>query len=410
MKKLMLVFTVFMMIPLTACNFLPDLEPTTVAVDTTNYIEVSTVQELKDMDVNKSYQLINDIDLSGEAWVPLGDIDAPFQGNFNGNGYTISNMTITETHMGFYGLFGYLKGDIEDLVIEDFVIDVSDSFVINAGGLAGMALGSIDHVQVKGTLDLESDGFNVYAGLLVGNQHTLPQDTVVDDAYTANTVKNSIAEGSISIGQGALAYVGALLGKSHNTEIFNNQIIDVQIQVSDVNHGLVGGLIGQNFVYDFQETYQITLPSYMVYENIVDIDFNFSDNHNLTVGGLIGYNQNAGIQYNFVKQAITLMTSDFTIGLMIGEHWGLDTEDNVSILDQFVNTDDSQGRLADIIGQTYHHTSPSGFVVNQTSQSLMGDDADVITLSDVQGNDFYATYFIDLDETWILTMKDIFFE
>lgn len=73
----------------------------------------------------KSYILKSDIDLKGEEWTPIGYYDSlelvdcttnySFQGEFNGNGYTIKNLTypITKTPLkrGCYGIFGMLWGD-----------------------------------------------------------------------------------------------------------------------------------------------------------------------------------------------------------------------------------------------------------------------------------------------------------
>ena len=67
------------------------------------------------------YEIIqqNDIDLgcnSSDQWVPIGTDSSPFEGNYNGNGYTISNIYISndETHQGF---FGVNKGKIQNLGI-----------------------------------------------------------------------------------------------------------------------------------------------------------------------------------------------------------------------------------------------------------------------------------------------------
>ena len=67
------------------------------------------------------YKIIqqNDIDLGGNSsdqWVPIGTDSSPFEGNYNGNGYTISNIYISndETHQGF---FGVNKGKIQNLGI-----------------------------------------------------------------------------------------------------------------------------------------------------------------------------------------------------------------------------------------------------------------------------------------------------
>jgi hypothetical protein len=413
MKKIMMIISMVLVLGLAGCNFLPDLEPTTLEVDTTNYLEISTLEQLKEMEVNQSYQLIADIDLAGEEWTPIGDIDQPFLGNFNGNGHTISNLTITESHMGFYGLFGYLKGDVENLKISNFLIQVEDNFVINAGALAGMALGTIKNVHVDGNIQVGADGFNVYAGLLVGNQHTLPQNAVVSNEFTPNIISLNSAKGSLVVDEAAFAYVGGLLGKSHNSQVYLNEVYEATIRIDNFQTGFIGGLIGQNFIYDFEDTYDIALTSIqysLVYENIVDIEFDFNQGQILTLGGLIGYQQNTSIQDNFIKMSIDLDTiTDYRIGLVIGENWGDDIKDNLSILDAYNQNDESDGEIHQIFAQGFTVAAASGYYVDEFDVSFSDDIASKVSLTDVQGVDFYRLNYDDLDENFILRVKEVLF-
>ena len=70
---------------------------TTVAVLPKNYeefISVSTAEEFQAIKENLSanYRLINDIDLSGFYWQPIGTPENPFTGVFDGNGYSVSGL------------------------------------------------------------------------------------------------------------------------------------------------------------------------------------------------------------------------------------------------------------------------------------------------------------------------------
>ena len=62
-----------------------------------------------------NYILGGDIDLSGvwasgEGWFPIGNFDAEggYRGKFDGNGHTISNLTINRPEAEYQGLFGCL--------------------------------------------------------------------------------------------------------------------------------------------------------------------------------------------------------------------------------------------------------------------------------------------------------------
>ena len=85
-------------------------------------------------------ELTSDIALTGE-WTPIGSsATLAFAGTFNGNGHTISGMTITDSTLGYVGLFGYtLNGvAIRDVNLEDVNITISDAAQsVYAGALVG---------------------------------------------------------------------------------------------------------------------------------------------------------------------------------------------------------------------------------------------------------------------------------
>ena len=102
-------------------------------------IEVSTADDLKNMNQCAYYKLINDIDLSSLVWDTPGD----FCGYFDGNGHTISGISIVgKKYSNQYlelGLFRFANGIIEDLTIEDMFINIeaTDSQTAYGGVAAG---------------------------------------------------------------------------------------------------------------------------------------------------------------------------------------------------------------------------------------------------------------------------------
>ncbi len=62
---------------------------------------------------DKHFQLTADIDLNNEPWTPIGTMQGeegrPFQGTFDGAGYQIANLKISNGGQ-YVGLFGYTKG------------------------------------------------------------------------------------------------------------------------------------------------------------------------------------------------------------------------------------------------------------------------------------------------------------
>lgn len=59
--------------------------------------------------LSDNYMLNKDITLTKE-WKAIGDENAPFTGKFEGNGCTISNLTIKDKEAKYIGLFGMVKG------------------------------------------------------------------------------------------------------------------------------------------------------------------------------------------------------------------------------------------------------------------------------------------------------------
>jgi len=83
-----------------------------------------------------------DIDLTGFSWSPIGPSNAePFLGTYNGNGYTISNMTMNNGNLAYMGMFGYAMGaTIKNITLSN--VSMTGGQVQNQaaiGAIVGMA-------------------------------------------------------------------------------------------------------------------------------------------------------------------------------------------------------------------------------------------------------------------------------
>ena len=105
------------------------------------------------------FKLTADIDLGGMEWTPIGkDNDSYwFEGNFDGNGKTISNLTINKTNDRYIGLFGCNKGTIQNLIIKDVNI-ITGSGQGRAGAVCALNRGKIEKC-------------GVYSGTIVGKNY-----------------------------------------------------------------------------------------------------------------------------------------------------------------------------------------------------------------------------------------------
>lgn len=119
--------------------------------------EVEDCDDLQDvsLDLEGNYLQTANIDCNGFDFEPIGDGDS-FEGEYDGNGFTISNLEISGSGFGGSGLFSEIGSDgvVERVGIVSGSIDVSD---IVAGAIAGSNDGEISesfaqidvHAQAK---------------------------------------------------------------------------------------------------------------------------------------------------------------------------------------------------------------------------------------------------------------------
>lgn len=108
---------------------------TVTATAGTGWGFINTVAALKGLH-NNNYILLKDLDLGGDAWVPI----TSYTGQFNGNGHTISNIYINKSDSRM-GLFGSLdNADIVNLNL----VNVS----ITGGTFTGALAGSVEDSRI----------------------------------------------------------------------------------------------------------------------------------------------------------------------------------------------------------------------------------------------------------------------
>ena len=163
----------------------------------------------------------NDIDLDSREWTPIGgnnDVDensTKFAGTFDGQGYSISNMSIT-TGYYYLGFFGAAGGKIRNLGIRSGRVVATNK----AGGLVGSASGTISDCYSRASVS-----GNNFIGGLVG----MSGKTTVENSYTAAIVTATTRAGGI---------IGAYSSSGSNGVIRNCY------SASTLSGGTTGGLVG----------------------------------------------------------------------------------------------------------------------------------------------------------------------
>ncbi len=95
----------------------------------------------------KSILLGNDISISTYTnWTPIGTVDHPFKGTFDGVGKKISDLSINNSTAVNVGLFGRVwPGTLKNVSIENVEISAKES----VGSLVGSMNGTIENVHVS---------------------------------------------------------------------------------------------------------------------------------------------------------------------------------------------------------------------------------------------------------------------
>lgn len=208
------------------------------------YTVIKTAEDLQAVANNLSgkYILMNDIDLSGIDWKPIGNYNptaedpwaGAFKGEFNGNGFSIKNLTVSASEDDTaVGLFGATNGaTITNTIVENANVSAPSEYNdIAVGGLIGLSRDTnIDNVTVTG----EVSGHQGVGGLI----------GVVDDSEGLG--KNTISNVNTDVNVNSAFYAGGLIGRvdstAQNSLVIENCHTSGNITVTD---SCAGGLIGE---------------------------------------------------------------------------------------------------------------------------------------------------------------------
>jgi filamentous hemagglutinin family protein len=218
-----------------------------------------------------SYVLANSIDASGTAnwnsgagFVPIGNGITNFAGTLNGNGNSVSSLTIapTASNVATIGLFGTIgsRGTVENLVLSNISVAANpnaSSSGQSIGALAGENAGTISGVTAGGSVNGGAIA-NIELGGLVGQNdpgaHVTNSQAHVNVTSTASLSPSNTSDCSngtcqfVNVG----GFVGANFGTISGTTWTNAptncaaSYACASGQVSVGQLGLGGGFVGMN--------------------------------------------------------------------------------------------------------------------------------------------------------------------
>lgn len=211
-------------------------------------LTISTADELRTFrdDVNSgndysglTVELLNDLDLDGEEWEPIGGVyyqeyeRSVFNGTFDGGDHKITGLNIT-TPNGYTGLFGRTGSNAE---IKNLGVDIDINFErddnIYSGSIVGTNYGSITDCYSTGSISVTSLAANYTGGIAgynwgrITNCYNLGDisSTVTADVSIVggiagendSTISNCYSIGNISSSSSHIRYMGGIVGRNYGT-------------------------------------------------------------------------------------------------------------------------------------------------------------------------------------------------
>ena len=264
-----------------------------------DYIKIYDWTDLDDIrnNLEAKYVLMNNLDSTtagydelasptanqGKGWEPIGTVEEPFTGLFNGKWHEIHDMFINRHAEKYVGLFGRIESGA--LVKNIGVVNADVTGSSHVGGLVG---------------------FNEY-GIVVNNCHAT--GSLIGSSYVGGlvgwnrgTISNSYYTGSVTgnVSVGGLVGSGGDVSNSYSTGSVNGD-------------EYVGGLVGYNYAYYSSTTVSNSYSTASV-------------SGNSSVGGLVGFNYYA-VSNSYSTGSVTGVHK---VGGLVGHNNGGTVSDSYS--------------------------------------------------------------------------------
>ncbi len=325
------------------------------------------------LDLEAHYILIEDLDFGphtsdpdgqfwngGDGWEPIGTSQEPFTGTFNGDGHTLSNLTINRIGSAEIGLFGHIgeEGQVEAIHLED--VNIQGGTI--AGSVIGRNRGSVTNVSATGEMTLE----NISGGIIGWNEGT---GHLIDVNFQGDI--NGRDENSL--------FIGGING-------FNVGTID-NAQSSGSIRGAgqqMAGIVAQNT------------------GSVANVSSDMSVSGTHLVAGLVAWNRETGeVTGGTVQGDVTGMTST---GGAIGLNRGFLSEITASgqvTAEEFEGNGPAPGELA---------MSGQEIILNEQNEKLSGGsgtDPEIFDISQLHLDDYETQSGSDMIEAPANELEDV---
>ena len=241
------------------------------------------------------------------SWDPIGNSDNKYQGTFDGNGKTISNLYINVTS-GYAGFFGYANegGCIKNITFDNAKVkSTNDDYCI--GILAGKACCSIENIKTLVNCSVEGKNYvGGIVGMAKGNISNCENHAAVKSAVYVGGIAGWYDGSDNSIT--SCANYGVVTGSGNNVGGMVGYFRSGTIQNS-ANYGnitgyeYVGNLIGNAIECNLNNvlgTGNVTATSNKEYAGLLVGRINYASS--CTASGILAYNSSAKLTINKTEQ------------------------------------------------------------------------------------------------------------
>ena len=242
-------------------------------------------------DMENSYTLGNDIDMTSYLSESIGKLSTPFIGNFNGNGHTITiGNTLDNNYFGLFGVVGPDSTVITLTIIytQDITIhSLTDTYF---GGICGISdsTTTIDNTTViynsNVHITISSTGFIKHGGCIGHNNGVCTNNivTLYDSVvFSSTSSNNELSLGGI-VGSNNGSVSGITLNCSNNILFTGNSFNDC----------CIGGNIGRNYATSGNNT--------ITFGNNISFTGNSTGGSSCYLGGNIGRNSGGESNSNII--------------------------------------------------------------------------------------------------------------
>lgn len=199
---------------------------------------ISNCTQLQDMDTNlaENYVLTADIDCTGVSFTRIGDDDTAFTGTLDGNGHSISNLTISNGSTRATGLFGATNG----ATLREFRII---NATVTGGSASGILGGEISASTVTeiGVEDFHFTGNGNNVGGVIG--------------YSSNNTISKVYAFSGSVAAASRFTVGGFTGLFDGGTITDIYVKSVTVTGNEDVGGIGGYLSSGNYNVSLTNAY-----------------------------------------------------------------------------------------------------------------------------------------------------------